>query len=75
MISEEGRIEFLLRRDGMPGTAEWVRRTLWIYRSALRTREGYGRAYRRDLIQSCCDFRRWLRLQDGKSVPRDPIRR
>jgi hypothetical protein len=61
MATEHGRIEFLLQRDGLPATIEWVRRTLSIYRGALRSRHGYGAAYRRALIESCCDFRRWLR--------------
>lgn len=64
MASEHGRIEFLLQRDGTPATIEWVRRTLSIYCGALRRRDGYGSAYRRPLIQSCCEFRRWLRQHD-----------
>jgi hypothetical protein len=44
MINEQGRIEFLLQRDGIAATIEWVRRTLWIYRHALSGRGGYGHA-------------------------------
>jgi hypothetical protein len=61
MESESGRIAFLLRRDGEAATVEWVRRTLSIYRRALRDRAGYGGAFRRPLVESCRDFRRWLR--------------
>ena len=67
MASELGRIEFLLRRDGLRATEVWVRRTLSIYRLALRT--GYGISYRRLLIESCCDFRRWLRQQQPSARP------
>jgi hypothetical protein len=64
MATEDGRIEFLLRRDGAPATVAWVRRTLSIYRHALRDRAGYGGAFRRPLVESCCEFRRWLRRHD-----------
>ncbi|MBK9245568.1 MAG: hypothetical protein IPM30_12140 [Burkholderiales bacterium] len=66
MTAEGARIEFLLARDGRPATVAWVRRTLSIYREALRS--GYGAAYRRQLVESCCDFRRWLRSQPGAAV-------
>jgi hypothetical protein len=68
MINEQGRIEFLLQRDGIAATIEWVRRTLWIYRHALSGRGGYGHAYRRELIASCCDFKRWLRQQHASTT-------
>ncbi len=64
MTIERGRIEFLLRRDGRASTIDWVRRTLQIYRGALLARDGYAREFRSTLIQSCVDFRRWLRSQD-----------
>lgn len=60
MASESGRIEFLLRRDGLAATVEWVQRTLRIYRCAVLGRQGYGREYRRVLIEAYCDFKRWL---------------
>jgi hypothetical protein len=63
MTSERGRIDFLIRRDGMTAALEWVRRTVWIYRNALKSGSGYGQAYRRELVSSCCDFRQWLRQQ------------
>jgi len=69
MISERGRIEFLLQRDGKEPTIHWVRRTFSIYRLALRSRSGYGLAYRRELISSCRDFSRWLRQQHPGSLP------
>ncbi len=61
--SERGRIDFLLQRDGLPATIDWVRRTLDIYRSAVLVRQGYGREYRSRLIESYCEFKRWLRQQ------------
>jgi hypothetical protein len=67
MTSERGRIEFLLQRDGIAATIEWVRRTLWIYRHALSGLGGYGHAYRRELIASCCDFSRWLWRQHASA--------
>jgi len=60
MASERDRIEFLLRRDGFPATVAWVRRTAWIYRRAVLARQGYGREYRRVLIEAYCEFKRWL---------------
>lgn len=74
MVSERGRIEFLLQRDGVPATINWVKRTLSIYRSALRSRRGYGAAYRRALIESCCDFRRWLRQEARELLERVAIK-
>ncbi|HTN48821.1 MAG TPA: hypothetical protein VMK32_05270 [Burkholderiaceae bacterium] len=64
MASEHGRIGFLLQRDGAAATIEWVRRTLCIYRHALRDRAGYGGEFRRPIIESCCEFRHWLRRHD-----------
>jgi len=60
MASERGRIEFLLRRDGLAATVEWVRRTTRIYRRAVLGRQGYGREYRHILIAAYCEFKRWL---------------
>ncbi len=67
MASEDGRIAFLLQRDGLPATVAWVRRTLSIYRHALLNRSGYGGAFRRPLVQACCEFRHWLRQQAARS--------
>lgn len=30
-MSEEGRVEFLIKRDGLQQTTEWVRRTAQVY--------------------------------------------
>jgi len=60
MASERNRIEFLLRRDGFPATVAWVQRTARIYRRAVLARQGYGREYRRVLIEAYCEFKRWL---------------
>jgi hypothetical protein len=56
---ERDRIKFLLNRDGVDATAAFCKQTFKIYRRALRT--PYGKAFRRTLIQSCLDFRRFLR--------------
>jgi len=60
MASESRRIGFLLHRDGFPATVAWVRRTMRIYRLAVLARRGYGREYRRVLIEAYCEFKRWL---------------
>ena len=59
MRRETLRIAFLEARDGKVSVCLWVHRTLQLYRTALKT--PYGRAYRRSLIESCLDFRQYLR--------------
>ena len=63
---EAARLEFLERRDGLHGAQDFARRTLVIYRAAVKRgkdgrRSGYGSAYRRALVESCLDFRLYLR--------------
>lgn len=62
MKHEFDRLAFLERRDGEPTAKDWAQRTLNLYRTALKT--PYGRAYRRSLVESCLDFREYLRHQD-----------
>lgn len=59
---ERGRIEFLLRRDGLTSTLEWVDRTMKIYRRAVLSKNHYGGLpeYRRKFIRSYCEFKHWL---------------
>jgi plasmid stabilization system protein ParE len=65
--SEQERIAFLLGRDGPEATAEWVRRTLRIYRRAVLTPGHFAGLpeFRRGFIESYCAFRRWLANAQG----------
>ena len=62
IVTEEGRIRFLLGRDGEAETIAWVRRALRIYRAAVLGKPHYARSsvFRRGFIESYCDFKRWL---------------
>ena len=61
-MSEEGRITFLVQRDGRDAALEWVTRTLRIYRRAVLDSRHHAsiQEYRRRFIESYCDFKRWL---------------
>jgi len=53
-------------RDGLPGAIAFARQGLQVYRAAVRRgkdgrRSGYGSAFRRVLLESCLDFRTYLR--------------
>ena len=64
-MNEDGRIQFLLRRDGSAATIEWVARTLRIYRTAVLDVRHFASAgiYRRRYIEAYCTFKRWLARQ------------
>lgn len=59
---EQGRLDFLVRRDGEAAAVEWARRTMRIYRSAVLNRRHFASTaeYRRQFIESYCEFKRWL---------------
>jgi hypothetical protein len=59
---EQGRIEFLVQRDGLAAATQWVRRTLGIYRQAVLNPHHHASRdeYRRRFIQSYCSFKSWL---------------
>ncbi|MFC5429838.1 hypothetical protein ACFPTO_13675 [Paraburkholderia denitrificans] len=61
-MNENNRIAFLVARDGMSATTEWVRRTMIIYRQAVLTKGHYanGHQYRREFILAYCAFKKWL---------------
>ncbi len=61
-MREQHRIDFLVARDGADATRAWVERTLRIYRRAVLNTSNFAStpSYRREFIQACCDFRRWL---------------
>lgn len=60
------RLSFMELRDGQEGAKDFARRTLFVYRKALKRnkagkRSRYASAYRRSLILSCLAFRAYLR--------------
>lgn len=59
---ESGRIDFLLRRDGLPATRNWVERTAGIYKAALAEQRGYGSdpTYRPRLEKAVRELEEWL---------------
>lgn len=71
---EEGRIRFLLQRDGVAATIAWVQRTLRIYRAAVLDRGHFASSnvFRRRFIESYCDFKRWLQHMNAYGPSRRP---
>lgn len=75
---ERARIDFLVQRDGIGGAAQWVRRTISIYRRAVLDRQHHAsrHEYRCGFIQSYCAFKAWLdcvaaALNRMHEMPRD----
>ena len=67
---DEGRIEFLVQRDGLAAATQWVRRTVGIYRRAVLDPRHHAstQAYRAKFIQAYCIFKSWLfRSEKGLS--------
>jgi hypothetical protein len=65
---ENGRIEFLIARDGLMAARAWVARTAVIYREALRASDyGSSGVYRRALEEAVREFEAWL-----EAHPQDP---
>lgn len=66
-MSEKDRVEYVLMRDGVDAAMEFCRQGLRQYRAALAERNssgfrtGYGFAYRRQLVEACVYYRRYLR--------------
>jgi hypothetical protein len=73
-MDETARIAFLVERDGMAAAAEWVWRTLRIYRSSVLNHTHYASTneYRRGFIESYLGFKHWLMQQ--KLPPFDATR-
>jgi hypothetical protein len=70
MRHEAARLCFVEARDGLPGAIAFARQSLRVYRAAVKRskdgrRSGYGSAYRRALLESCLDFRAYLRQHAG----------
>lgn len=70
MHHEGDRLRFVETRDGRPGAIAFAQQGLRIYRAAVKRgrdgrRSGYGSAYRRALLESCLDFRHYLRQHAG----------
>jgi hypothetical protein len=59
MQLERQRLAFVEHRDGTAAMQTFAARTYQQYRAALRT--DYGKAYRRQLIESCVVFREVVR--------------
>ena len=59
---DEGRIEFLVQRDGLAAATLWVRRTVGIYRRAVLNPHHHAstQEYRAKFIQAYCTFKSWL---------------
>ena len=76
-VSEQGRIEFLIRRDGLEEAIEWVHHTMRIYRRAVLDKRHFASTgeYHRTFIESYCEFKRSLTAMqvcndsDGTSLP------
>ncbi|HSE01403.1 MAG TPA: hypothetical protein VLB72_11785 [Burkholderiales bacterium] len=60
--SEQGRLDFLVQRDGPAAAVEWARRTMGIYRRAVLDKRHFASKgeYRRLFVESYCEFKRWL---------------
>jgi hypothetical protein len=71
---ERERLAFLVERDGAEAAAEWVRRTMRIYRRALLAPGHFARApeYRRRFIEAYCEFKRWLARAPGRVTGASP---
>jgi hypothetical protein len=63
---ELARINFVLERDGSAGMLSFCAQGMKVYSAALksakRTKKGYGRENRRELISSLLVYRHVLRL-------------
>ncbi len=59
---EDGRIAFLLQRDGIEATVRWVENVVTIYRRAVLNKHHFASTpyYRYRFIGAYCDFKRWL---------------
>ncbi len=74
-MSEAPRIAFLLQRDGIAATHEWVRRTIKIYRRAVLDKGDTNRQphfastrdFRARFIRSYCEFKAWLKEQPNEA--------
>jgi hypothetical protein len=62
-IKERLRIEFLIARDGLPATVEWVHTTVRIYRKAVLSNRHFAHSepYRSRFIVAYLEFKQWLR--------------
>ena len=70
MQHETDRLRFLEARDGPQQARAYARRTLRIYRAAVKRgkdgrRSAYGSVYRSALLMSCLDFRAYLSRSPG----------
>lgn len=61
-MTELNRINFLIARDGLSSTIEWIKRTIKIYRQAVLNKNHFAstREYRPKFIQSYVEFKLFL---------------
>jgi hypothetical protein len=62
---EGQRILFVLHRDGEKAAVEFVARTPCAYRLSLKFGIARDKLFRRTYIESCIDFRKFLRAQNA----------
>lgn len=58
---EGKRILFLIQRDGEQAAIDFVLRTYPLYRLSLKRGLARDKVFRRGYIESCIDFRKFLR--------------
>ena len=63
--AERHRILFLLDRDGLEATIEFVARTHRLYRQSLKTGMAREKQYREGYLRSCVDFRQFLKANNA----------
>lgn len=63
--AERQRILFLLERDGLDATVEFVARTHRLYRLSLKSGMAREKTYRRGYLESCIDFRQFLKANNA----------
>lgn len=72
-MAEEQRLKFVEERDGVDGAIDFAKQTLKVYRMALRRSRKRGfnpphhatlPEYRLGFIESCLDFRAYLRKEE-----------
>lgn len=62
---ERHRIMFLLNRDGFEQTLAFVAQTHRAYRLSLKYGMAKEKQYRQGYLESCIDFRRFLRAHEA----------
>ena len=67
LVNELNRLAFVKQRDGVVGAIAFAKQGISVYRAALAQRNrlgfrcGYGKEYRKTLVESLIVYRRFLR--------------